>query len=70
MVTGKVAPVNCNEKDYGLEITVHNHGQIWSSKGWGIWLAFIKKVAEAHGGTIRGDQQVRGAIFQLFIPRA
>lgn len=41
-----------------------------SSKGWGIGLAFVKKVAEAHGGTITVDSKEEGTTFRLFIPEA
>lgn len=40
-----------------------------SSKGWGIGLPFVKKVAEAHGGIIEVDSKGDdGTTFRLFIP--
>ncbi|MFW5831620.1 MAG: ATP-binding protein, partial [Prolixibacteraceae bacterium] len=40
-----------------------------SSKGWGIGLAFVKKVAQAHGGTITVDSNEKeGTTFRLHIP--
>jgi signal transduction histidine kinase len=39
-----------------------------STKGWGIGLAFVKKVAEAHGGKVLVDSTSNGTTFILEIP--
>jgi signal transduction histidine kinase len=39
-----------------------------STKGWGIGLAFVKKVAEAHGGKVLVDSTSKGTTFILEIP--
>ena len=39
-----------------------------ATKGWGIGLAFVKKVAEAHGGKVSVESNESGTTFQLEIP--
>ncbi len=40
-----------------------------SSKGWGIGLSFVKKVADAHGGNVFVESNKNGTTFRLEVPK-
>ncbi len=40
-----------------------------ATKGWGIGLAFVKKVAEAHGGKVFVESNESGTTFRLEVPK-
>jgi signal transduction histidine kinase/CHASE2 domain-containing sensor protein len=36
--------------------------------GWGLGLAFVKRIAEKHGGSVRAESQSNGAQFEIRLP--
>jgi signal transduction histidine kinase len=36
--------------------------------GWGLGLAFVKRIAEKHGGSIRAESLSTGNFFELHLP--
>ncbi|MBZ5719025.1 MAG: CHASE2 domain-containing protein [Acidobacteriia bacterium] len=39
-----------------------------SKTGWGLGLAFVKRIAEKHGGSIRAESQPEGNCFEIRLP--
>jgi signal transduction histidine kinase/CHASE2 domain-containing sensor protein len=39
-----------------------------SKAGWGLGLAFVKRIAEKHGGSIRAESLTTGNLFELHLP--
>lgn len=39
-----------------------------SKVGWGLGLAFVKRIAEKHGGSIRAESLTTGNLFELHLP--
>ena len=39
-----------------------------SGTGWGLGLAFVKRIAEKHGGSVRADSQSSGTQFEIRLP--
>lgn len=39
-----------------------------SKAGWGLGLAFVKRIAEKHGGSIRAESLTTGNVFELHLP--
>jgi signal transduction histidine kinase len=39
-----------------------------SRTGWGLGLAFVKRIAEKHGGSVRADSQSSGTQFEIRLP--
>lgn len=39
-----------------------------SKAGWGLGLAFVKRIAEKHGGSIRAESLSTGNVFELHLP--
>jgi signal transduction histidine kinase len=39
-----------------------------SRTGWGLGLAFVKRIAEKHGGTVRAESLLNGAQFEIHLP--
>ncbi len=39
-----------------------------SKAGWGLGLAFVKRIAEKHGGSIRAESLATGNLFELHLP--
>jgi signal transduction histidine kinase len=36
--------------------------------GWGLGLAFVKRIAEKHGGSVRAESQESGTLFEIRLP--
>jgi signal transduction histidine kinase len=36
--------------------------------GWGLGLAFVKRIAEKHGGSVRAESLIDGAQFEIHLP--
>src|SRR5262249_5423307 len=36
--------------------------------GWGLGLAFVKRIAEKHGGEVKVQSDVTGALFEVHLP--
>ena len=36
--------------------------------GWGLGLAFVKRIAEKHGGSVRAENQASGILFEIHLP--
>jgi len=39
-----------------------------SRPGWGLGLAFVKRIAEKHGGSVRAESQESGTLFEIRLP--
>ncbi len=39
-----------------------------SNTGWGLGLAFVKRIAEKHGGSVRAESQPGGNCFEIHLP--
>jgi signal transduction histidine kinase len=39
-----------------------------SKTGWGLGLAFVKRIAEKHGGSVRAESQESGTLFEIRLP--
>jgi signal transduction histidine kinase/CHASE2 domain-containing sensor protein len=39
-----------------------------SKTGWGLGLAFVKRIAEKHGGSVRAESQSSGVVFEIHLP--
>ena len=39
-----------------------------SKSGWGLGLAFVKRIAEKHGGSVRAENQQSGIVFEIHLP--
>jgi signal transduction histidine kinase len=39
-----------------------------SKTGWGLGLAFVKRIAEKHGGSVRAESQASGTRFEIRLP--
>jgi signal transduction histidine kinase len=39
-----------------------------SKSGWGLGLAFVKRIAEKHGGSVRAETRGAGIVFEIHLP--
>ncbi|WP_194727346.1 sensor histidine kinase [Noviherbaspirillum malthae] len=70
MVHNAGSPIPIDEQEYVFHIYNRTRGaKEGQMKGWGIGLAFVRGVAESHGGSIACDSAIeRGTTFTLDIP--
>ena len=61
-------PVPAQELPRLFDPYYRGSGASTGAPGWGLGLAFVKRIAEKHGGSVRVESQAGGTAFEIRLP--